>query len=147
VRGIILEQYLRQQDMRVTQYYTWTNMLKEIDFNNVSVYVPVIYFLMRSCHGHNRLVVGFTTTYVINAYYHKGCEFESRTWRGVFNTILCDKVCQWLATGRWFSPGNLVYNPSIYFLWNIQFVSDLRQVGGFLRALRFPPPIKLIATI
>jgi hypothetical protein len=23
------------------------------------------------------------------------------------------------------------------------FVSDLRQVGGFLRVLRFPPPIKL----
>jgi hypothetical protein len=29
----------------------------------------------------------------------------------------------------------------------IKFVSDLRQVGGFLRILRFPPPIKLIATI
>jgi len=29
----------------------------------------------------------------------------------------------------------------------IQFVSDLRQVGGFLRVLRFPPPIKLTATI
>jgi hypothetical protein len=27
------------------------------------------------------------------------------------------------------------------------FVSDLRQVGGFLQALRFPPPIKLTATI
>jgi len=26
----------------------------------------------------------------------------------------------------------------------IKFVSDLRQVGGFLRILRFPPPIKLI---
>jgi len=25
----------------------------------------------------------------------------------------------------------------------IKFVSDLRQVGGFLRLLRFPPPIKL----
>ena len=25
----------------------------------------------------------------------------------------------------------------------IKFVSDLSQVGGFLRALRFPPPIKL----
>ena len=25
----------------------------------------------------------------------------------------------------------------------INFVSDLRQVGGFLRALLFPPPIKL----
>ena len=29
----------------------------------------------------------------------------------------------------------------------IQFVSDLRQVDGFLRVLRFPPPIKLTATI
>jgi hypothetical protein len=29
----------------------------------------------------------------------------------------------------------------------IKFVSDSRQVGGFLRVLRFLPPIKLIATI
>jgi hypothetical protein len=29
----------------------------------------------------------------------------------------------------------------------IQFVSDLRQIGGFFRVLRFPPPIKLTATI
>ena len=29
----------------------------------------------------------------------------------------------------------------------IQFVSDLLQVSGFLRVLRFPPPIKLTATI
>ena len=29
----------------------------------------------------------------------------------------------------------------------IKFVSDLRQVGGFLRVLRFPPPINLTATI
>jgi hypothetical protein len=28
----------------------------------------------------------------------------------------------------------------------IKFVSDLRQIGGFLRALQFPPPIKLTAT-
>jgi hypothetical protein len=26
----------------------------------------------------------------------------------VFDTTLCDKVYQWLATGRWFSPSNLV---------------------------------------
>jgi hypothetical protein len=25
-------------------------------------------------------------------------------WRGVLDTTLCDKVCQWLATGQWFSP-------------------------------------------
>ena len=29
----------------------------------------------------------------------------------------------------------------------IKFVSDLRQVSGFLRVLRFPPPIKLTAMI
>jgi hypothetical protein len=30
--------------------------------------------------------------------------------------------------------------------YGIKFVSDLRQVGVFLRVLRFPPPIKLTAT-
>jgi hypothetical protein len=29
----------------------------------------------------------------------------------------------------------------------IKFVSDIRQVGSFLQVLRFPPSIKLIATI
>jgi hypothetical protein len=29
----------------------------------------------------------------------------------------------------------------------IKFISDLRQVGGFLRVLQFPPPLKLTATI
>ena len=28
-----------------------------------------------------------------------------------------------------------------------KFVSDLRQVGGFLRVLWFPPPLKLTTTI
>jgi hypothetical protein len=32
-------------------------------------------------------------------------EFESRSLRGVIDTTLCDKVCQWLATGRWLSQG------------------------------------------
>ena len=29
----------------------------------------------------------------------------------------------------------------------IKYVSDLRQVGGFLQILQFPPPIKLTATM
>ena len=29
----------------------------------------------------------------------------------------------------------------------IKFVSDLQQIGGFLRILQFPPPIKLTAMI
>ena len=28
--------------------------------------------------------------------------------RGVLDTTLCDKVCQWPAAGRWFSPGTPV---------------------------------------
>ena len=42
------------------------------------------------------MVVRFTTTYAISAYHLSRC------------TTLCDKVCQWLAIGRWFSPGPLV---------------------------------------
>jgi len=34
-----------------------------------------------------------------------------------------------------------------YNIMLIKFVSDLRQVGGFLWVLRFPPPIKLTSTI
>ena len=50
----------------------------------------------------DRIVVWFTTTYEISAYQHLSSEFEPRSWRG------CDQVCQWLATGRWFSPGTLI---------------------------------------
>jgi len=38
------------------------------------------------------MVVGFTSTYAIGAYHGWCCGFD------------CDKVCQWLAAGRWFSP-------------------------------------------
>ena len=31
--------------------------------------------------------------------------FTTDIRRGVLDTTLCDKVCQWLTTGRWFSPG------------------------------------------
>jgi hypothetical protein len=45
-------------------------------------------------HAHDRMVVGFTTTYAITAYHHPSCEFELRSMRGVLDTTLCDKVCQ-----------------------------------------------------
>jgi hypothetical protein len=57
---------------------------------------------------HDRIVVGFTATYIysyaISAYYQKRCEFESRSWRGVIDTTLCDRI----VTGRWFSLGTPV---------------------------------------
>ena len=33
---------------------------------------------------------------------------KSRSRGGVLNTVLCDKVCQWLAADLWFSPGTQV---------------------------------------
>jgi len=44
----------------------------------------------------------------ISDYHHWSCEFELRSWRGVLETTICDKVCQWLAAGQWFSPGTPV---------------------------------------
>jgi len=38
----------------------------------------------------DRMVVGFTITYTISANHHSSCEFESRSWRGVLDTTLCD---------------------------------------------------------
>ena len=66
------------------------------------------------------MVDGCKTTYAISAYHHQSCEFESRSWQGVLDTTLyCLK----------------------------KFVSDLRQVSGFLWILQCPPPIKLTTTI
>jgi hypothetical protein len=64
--------------------------------------------LYRGCHDHDRMVIGFTTTCAISAYHRLSCEFEPRSWRGVLDTTSYGQVCQWLATGRWFSLGNLV---------------------------------------
>jgi len=64
------------------------------------------------------MVVGFTTTYAISDYHLKRCEIESHS--------------------------SVVYSIQHYV---IKSVSDLLQVGGFLRVLRFPPSIKLTAAI
>jgi hypothetical protein len=52
--------------------------------------------------GHDHMVVGFITTNDISSYHQL-------TWVRTPN----DKVCQWLATGRWFSPGTPQFPPLI----------------------------------
>jgi hypothetical protein len=64
--------------------------------------------LFRSCRGRDHMVAGFTTTYAMSGYHHKIYEFESCWWWGVLDTTLCDKVCQWLAAGWWFSADTKV---------------------------------------
>ena len=41
--------------------------------------------------GDERMTVGLTTTCAISAY---SCEFGPRSWRGILDATLCDKVCQ-----------------------------------------------------
>ena len=73
---------------------------------------------MRGRRGHDHMVVGFTPTYAISAFHHCSYEFEPRSGE--------------------------VYSIQHYV---IKFVSELQQVGGFLRVFRFSQPIKLTATI
>ena len=71
-------------------------------------------------------------------------------WRAIVVVIVWYK-CSWiLQLLTQLLPINL--NPAHGGVYSIQhyvikFVSDLRQVGGFLGVLQFPPPKKLTATI
>ena len=80
-----------------------------------------IYIMYMGRRGHDRMVSGIITTSAISVNHHKRCEFESRS-----------EVC--------------IYIYSIQY-YVIKFVNDLKQVAGFLRVLRFPPPIQLTDTI
>ena len=81
-------------------------------------------FVIRICqggrHGHDLMVVGFTTTYTISAYRHATKVVSSNPAHGEVYSILH---------------------------YVIKFVSDLRQVCGFLRVLRFHPSQTLTTMI
>ena len=81
---------------------------------------------------------------VVFSIQHYVIKFVSDLWQvsGFLYTTLCDKVCQWLVTGQWFSLYNIMWSSlsvtcdkSVVFSiqhYVIKFVSDLWQVGGFL---------------
>ena len=68
-------------------YWYWWNfwLVKPFDVNPNNQIKHLTLLLVQGWghRGRDRLVVGFTTTYVISAYNHWCCEFESRSWRGV----------------------------------------------------------------
>jgi hypothetical protein len=59
-----------------------------------SCFFILFYIMLLGRRRRDGTVVGFTTTCVISACHQQGCEVESRSSRGVPDTILCDKVCQ-----------------------------------------------------
>jgi hypothetical protein len=87
--------------MKVRKYilYHWSHLL-------AFVYTTVIYNLY--VHKY----VQYTTAVLVEVDRHLFAYFQF--WIAIFLirifirtrcTALCDKVCQWLATGRWLSPG------------------------------------------
>ena len=98
----------------VSSYY---NLVLFFNYSLIFLFVTTMYqfntfftILYGGHCGRDLMVVGFTTTYAISAYIHWSCEFESHSIE--------------------------VYSIQHYV---INFVSDLRQVCGFLQALWFPP--------
>ena len=66
-----------------------------IDFYNLKDIGSLAFiYAIGGRRGHDRMVVGFTTSDSISAYHHDRCELESRSWRGVPDTTLCHKFCQ-----------------------------------------------------
>jgi hypothetical protein len=93
---------------------------KQIDSNEKVIGIQHDYFLVILIMWVllDHMVVWYTATYAISAYHHWSCEFESHS--GEVNSIQH---------------------------YVIKFVSDLRQLSGFLRALQVLPPMKLTAMI
>ena len=88
----------------------WWDRISIIEFVPTGIKITLLFILdgkLVPITTNDCMVVGFTVTYVISAYHH-WCELELCICHGVLDTTLCDKVCQWLVTGQWFSPGPLV---------------------------------------
>ena len=76
-----------------------------------------------------------TTTCAVSPYHHQSCEFEPCSWWGVLDATLCDKVCQWLATGQWFFSGYLRNNSTVFEELEVSIV-DLMVTNAVLLATR-----------
>ena len=59
--------------------------------------------------------------------------FYNVTWRGVFDTTLCDKVCQWLMAGQRFSLGTPVSSTNNSDCHDILVLQLRYMVGVYLK--------------
>jgi len=60
----------------------------------------------------------------------------------LLDTILCDKVCQWLATGRWFSPVSSSSNTDRHEITEILFKVALSTTTQALKYDSILPTMK-----
>ena len=82
----------------------------------------------------------------INSSYEQFCYM---TRSNNFILFLLRQVQFWPVTTSNNQRGSNPVHGEVYLIQHyvMKFVSDLRQVGSFLRVLRFPPPIELTSTI
>ena len=60
--------------MNIAHFYEFTMTNTEVGWLT-ELYVPILNIIIitldiRSCHGRDRMIVGFTTTYAISIYHH-----------------------------------------------------------------------------
>jgi hypothetical protein len=91
--------------------------------------IYVWYKVVQRRQGQIKIRVGYGVE-------HWSCEFEPRSWRSVFDTTLCDKACQWLTTGRCFSPVSSVNKTDHHDITEILFKVALNTIILTLQFVR-----------
>ena len=121
VRNIVLPIYIKTGNKERPYYcnYQYLSLGISVTCNYLWLFwiiCPIHQKIPQSCSPDEKMFWSLRAVLVvinkmINMNRDRRCsdrEFESRSWRGVLDTTLCNKVCQWLATGRPFSPGTPV---------------------------------------
>jgi hypothetical protein len=69
ISAILWQSVLLVEETGVPLNYVSTSMMGHIVLLLI-LYLVVLLLIWGGCHGRDRMVVGFTTTYAIGAYYH-----------------------------------------------------------------------------
>jgi hypothetical protein len=85
----------------------YLSLLSELSFHNKYAFIITLTFLQFLTGPSWSWSYG---SWIYN-YLCNQCISPLKMWvkiplrKSVLDTTLCDKICQWFATGRWFSPG------------------------------------------
>jgi hypothetical protein len=118
-------------------------------------YIPVKTYVIKYMCLNSYFAVNYFRGYLPNIpsrFYHREFYRVSLSLYPNINVKAQDEMCLFTRPGsdRMVVGFTTTYAISAYRHWSvwcvqhyvIKFVSDLRHVGGFLRVLRFPPPIQ-----
>ena len=106
IQGMILHIWSLQINHQL--YLHWFHMSSEITLTGYSWAIDG-HWPIYNCYGTWRLSWSWSyCSWICNQLYIQCLSPVElwvciRSWRGLIDTTLCDKICQWLTTGRWFS--------------------------------------------